>query len=144
LFAGTKGVGAKYWYGWINPAGPEYPCIETAFIGQFILCRLADGTPCPPEDLTGCESHSDSRGWWSSMFNAQFVLYNPADLAQVATGKIERLDSKRGSETRVSEYVGCKKFPCADVKSEMKLSLTEITLSLQSILHQFPLFEIHN
>ena len=51
--------------------------IETAL-------RLADGTPCPAEDLTGCAGHNDYRGWWSSRFTAQIILYNPADLAQVA------------------------------------------------------------
>ena len=87
LFAGTKGVGAKYWYGWVNPAGPEYPCIETEFVNQYTTCRLANGQPCPDEDLKGCEGHNDYRGWWSSRFAAQFILYNPDDLAGVARGE---------------------------------------------------------
>lgn len=86
LFAGTKGTGAKYWYGYVNPAGPEFPCVEEEMIGQFVLCRLADGTPCPPEDLVECAGHNDYRGWWASRFDAQFLLYNPADMAQVAAG----------------------------------------------------------
>jgi hypothetical protein len=89
LFAGTKGVGAKYWYGWVNPAGPDHPCVEVELAGNFTLCRLADGTPCPPEDLTGCSGHNDYRGWWSSRFTAQIILYDPADLAQVAAGRME-------------------------------------------------------
>ncbi|MFZ5907502.1 MAG: carboxypeptidase-like regulatory domain-containing protein [Nitrospirota bacterium] len=89
LFAGTKGTGAKYWYGWAHPGGPEYPCIETEFLGQFPLCRLADGTSCPPADLTGCSGHSEYRGWWSTKFDAQFILYDPADLARVASGEME-------------------------------------------------------
>lgn len=84
LFAGTKSVGDKYWYGWTNPAGAELPCVEVEMIGQFDLCRLADGTPCPSEDLQGCSGHNDFRGWWSTRFAAQFILYNPDDLAQVA------------------------------------------------------------
>lgn len=87
LFAGTKGVGAKYWYGWVNPAGIDYPCVETEFVNQFTTCRLANGTPCPDEDLGGCEGHNDYRGWWSSRFEAQFILYNPDDLAAVARGE---------------------------------------------------------
>jgi len=86
LFAGTKGTGTKYWYGYVNPAGPEYPCVDGEFVGQFAVCRLADGTPCPPEDLTECADHNDYRGWWSTRFDAQFILYDPADLAQVAAG----------------------------------------------------------
>jgi hypothetical protein len=89
LFAGTKGVGAKYWYGWVNPAGPDRPCVEAEMLGDFTLCRLADGTPCPAEDLTGCTGHNDYRGWWSSRFSAQIILYDPADLAQVAAGRME-------------------------------------------------------
>ena len=89
LFAGTKGTGAKYWYGWAHPAGPEHPCIETEFLGQYTLCRLADGTPCPSEDLNGCQGHSDYRGWWSTRFDAQFILYDPADLVKVASGEME-------------------------------------------------------
>ena len=86
LFAGTKGVGAKYWYGWVNPAGPEFPCVETEFVGQFTVCRNADGTPCSGADLQGCANHNDFRGWWSSRMEAWFILYNPGDLARVASG----------------------------------------------------------
>ncbi len=88
LLVGTKAVGEKYWYGWVNPAGPEYPCVETELLGQFDLCYLADGTPCPPEDLSGCAGHNDYRGWWSSAFAAEFILYHPDDLAQVAAGHL--------------------------------------------------------
>ena len=87
LFAGTKGTGAKYWYGWANPAGPNVPCIETELVDQFPTCRKADGSRCPAEDLKGCEGHNDYRGWWSSSFSAQFILYNPDDLARVARGE---------------------------------------------------------
>lgn len=88
LFAGTKGTGARYWYGYVNPAGPEYPCVEGEMVGQFTLCRLADGSPCPPEDLVECEGHNDYRGWWSSRFDARFILYDPADLAGVVAGEM--------------------------------------------------------
>ena len=89
LFAGTKGVGAKYWYGWVNPAGCEVPCVETAFVDVFPTCRQADGAFCPPEDLTGCEGHNDYRGWWSSHMTAMIILYNPDDLARVARGEMK-------------------------------------------------------
>lgn len=89
LFAGTKSVGEKYWYGWVNPAGPTLPCVETEMIGQFPLCRLADGSVGSQEDLAGCEGHNDYRGWWSSRFEAQFIVYSPDDLAKVASGEME-------------------------------------------------------
>ncbi|MCB9946891.1 MAG: hypothetical protein H6842_03565 [Rhodospirillaceae bacterium] len=88
LFAGTKGTGARYWYGYTHPAGPDHPCVDTDFVGQFPVCRFADGTPCPPSDLQGCQGHNDTRGWWSSRFDAQFLLYDPADLAAVADGRM--------------------------------------------------------
>ncbi|MBI3963211.1 MAG: hypothetical protein HY335_10680 [Deinococcus sp.] len=86
LFAGTKSTGAKYWYGYVHPAGPASPCVDAALVGQFPVCRLADGAPCPPEDLIECPGHNDYRGWWSTQFAAQFLLYDPADLARVARG----------------------------------------------------------
>jgi len=89
MFAGTKGTGAKYWYGYIHPAGAAFPCVDTAFVGEFTVCRLANGSACPPEDLNGCVGHSGYRGWWSSRYDAQIILYDPADLAQVALGEIE-------------------------------------------------------
>ena len=89
LFAGTKGTGAKYWYGWINPAGPDVPCVEAALVDQFTVCRQADGSSCPVADLTECTGHNDYRGWWSAEMTAQFILYDPTDLARVASGEMK-------------------------------------------------------
>ncbi|MBN2392423.1 MAG: hypothetical protein JXR84_16960 [Anaerolineae bacterium] len=92
LFAGTKSTGTKYWYGFIHRDGPEFPCVDTH--ADFTACRLADGTPCPPEDFAGCCNEDagtcvSGRGWWSTRFDAQFILYDPAQLAQVAAGQLE-------------------------------------------------------
>jgi hypothetical protein len=92
LFAGTKSNGTKYWYGYRNPAGPAYPCVD-ADVHDFTTCRMADGSSCPPADFFGCcdaeaETCISYRGWWSTRFDAQFILYNPADLARVARGEI--------------------------------------------------------
>ena len=105
LFAGTKGTGAKYWYGWTNPAGPDLPCVDTALVSEMTTCRLADGSACPPEDLTGCEGHPDSRGWWSSRFDAQFILYDPADLAQVASGATEPWEPQPYASVDIDEHL---------------------------------------
>lgn len=88
LFAGTKSNGTKFWYGWVNPAGPDFPCVDDDFIGQFQVCRLASGASCPPEDLVECAGHNDYRGWWTTRWDAQFILYDPADLAGVAAGQM--------------------------------------------------------
>jgi hypothetical protein len=86
VFAGTKGTGAKFWYGWVNPAGASIPCVERELLGQFTLCYQSDGTPCPSSDLGGCTGHNDYRGWWSSAFAAQLIFFDPGQLAQVAAG----------------------------------------------------------
>jgi len=89
LFAGTKGTGDKYWYGFLDPENPKQPCIEEEMLGQFTLCRQADGSPCSEEYLNECEGHTSERGWWSSSFSAQFLLYDTAELTRVATGQIQ-------------------------------------------------------
>lgn len=88
VFSGTKSNGGKYWYGYANPAGVQYPCIDSDLIGDFPLCRLADGSPCPPEDLVECPGHTVYRGWWTSHWDAQLMFYDPADLASVAQGRL--------------------------------------------------------
>jgi hypothetical protein len=93
LFAGTKGTGIKYWYGYIHPTSPLSPCADTDVIGDFWPCRLADGSECPATDVVHCCTEGvdcvSARGWWSTRFDAQLVLYNPADLAQVAAGTMQ-------------------------------------------------------
>lgn len=86
LFAGTKSVGSRYWYGFQNPAGPDRSCVAGEFVGQYPVCRLAEGSSCPPAELVECADHNGIRGWWSDRFEAQFLLYDPRDLARVAAG----------------------------------------------------------
>ena len=63
VFAGTKGTG-DCWYGFSDgtrwPEGPPYPTV-------------------PPEW---------ERGWWSTGFTAELLFYDPADLADVAAGRL--------------------------------------------------------
>jgi hypothetical protein len=105
VFAGTKGVGDKYWYGWVNPAGPELPCIETELLGQYTLCRLANGDPCSDSDLGGCSGHNDYRGWWSSRFEAQLIFYDPDQLAQVASGGLAPHDPQPYAVLSLDPYL---------------------------------------
>ncbi|MBN2345536.1 MAG: hypothetical protein JXO51_04035 [Candidatus Aminicenantes bacterium] len=78
VFAGTKGRG-DCWYGFANgvvwPDEPPYPPI-----------------PPPPHD---------ERGWWSDRFEAVFLFYDPADLAEVAAGKREPSWPQPYAELRV-------------------------------------------
>ena len=89
LFAGTKGIGDRFWYGFLNPAGPDRPCVAGDFVNEYTTCRKADGTPCPAEEIVECAGHTSSRGWWSSRFAGRLLLYDPDDLARVAAGTME-------------------------------------------------------
>ena len=63
VFVGTKGTG-ECWYG------------------------LPDGTVWPDEPPFP-EDPENQRGWWSTGFVAQFIFYDPADLAAVAAGALQ-------------------------------------------------------
>ena len=93
LFAGTKATGEKTWYGYIHPDGADQVCVD-AHVTDYPTCRTSDGGLCPDSDLSGCCSEESGgcvslRGWWSNRFDAQFILYNPDDLAAVAAGTLE-------------------------------------------------------
>ncbi|MBL7006535.1 MAG: hypothetical protein ISR78_05610 [Spirochaetia bacterium] len=105
LFAGTKSTGDRYWYGFLNAAGSEKPCLPEAFIGQFTLCRSADGTPCPDEEAWICDEPASGRGWWSSRFSAQIILYDPADLAKTARGEIEPWEPQPYAVFEIDDYL---------------------------------------
>lgn len=110
LFAGTKGTGEKYWYGYINTQGPQYACVDTAHNEEFTTCRMADGSPCPPEDFSGCCNEdtgtcASDRGWWSSRFDAQLILYDSADLARVAQGEMEAWEPQPYAVIDIDEHL---------------------------------------
>jgi len=109
LFAGTKSTGTKHWYGYINPLGPEYPCVDQ-HVTDFDTCRMADGSSCPVEDYAGCCDEEQVtcvsyRGWWSTRFDAQFILYDPAQLAQVAAGAIESWEPQPYTSLDIDEHL---------------------------------------
>jgi hypothetical protein len=109
LFAGTKSTGTKHWYGYINPLGPEYPCVD-AHVTDFDTCRMADGSSCPSEDYAGCCDEEQGtcvtyRGWWSTRWDAQLILYDPADLARVAAGEIESWEPQPYASLDIDEHL---------------------------------------
>ncbi|MFP4394219.1 MAG: hypothetical protein ACLFTI_03060 [Anaerolineales bacterium] len=105
LFAGNQGTGAKYWYGYRNPDGPEYPCVNTQAASEFTACRLADGSPCPASDMVECDGHTSAKGWWCAEFTPRFILYDPADLAQVAAGTMEPWEPQPYAHLDVGEHI---------------------------------------
>jgi len=109
LFAGTKSTGTKYWYGYINPNGPQLACVD-AEVTDFPTCRMADGSVCPQEDFSGCCDGASgacvsNRGWWTTRFDAEFILYNPADLAKVATGQLESWQPQPYATIDIDEHL---------------------------------------
>ncbi len=115
LFAGTKSTGTRYWYGYVNPAGAESPCVDGEMVGEFTVCRMASGAPCPAEELHECAGHNGFRGWWSSRFDAQFILYDPADLARVATGELQPWEPQPYAVIDIDDHL----FLPAGIEEEM-------------------------
>jgi len=109
LFAGTKSHGEKYWYGYIHPDGPDRVCVD-ADVTDFPTCRNADGSTCPQEDFSGCCSAEagtcvSNRGWWTTRFDAEFILYDPADLARVAAGQLESWEPQPYATIDIDEHL---------------------------------------
>ncbi len=77
---------------------------------DYLTCRQADGSSCPPEDFAGCCDEDagtcvSSRGWWSTRFDAQFLLYDPADLACVAAGELEAWEPQPYTLLDIDEHL---------------------------------------
>ena len=109
LFAGTKSNGVKYWYGYAHPDGAEYACVDN-HVTDFLTCRMADGSSCPPEDFAGCCDEDAGtcityRGWWSTHFDAEFIFYDPADLARVAAGEMESWEPQPYASMDIDEHL---------------------------------------
>ena len=109
MFAGTKSTGEKYWYGYLHPDGPQYPCVD-AHVTDFTTCRKADGSPCPQEDFSGCCDEDtggciSERGWWTTRFDAQMIFYDPEDLARVARGELEPWQPQPYAAMDIDEYL---------------------------------------
>ncbi len=46
-----------------------------------------------------------NRGWWSNRFDAQIIFYDPADLANVASGNLEPWQPQPYAALDVDEYL---------------------------------------
>jgi hypothetical protein len=110
LFAGTKSVGEKYWYGYMHPDGAQYVCVDDHAEDYEDMCRHADGSSCGSQDLVGCCDEAagtcvSSRGWWSNRFSAQLILYDPAHLALVASGQLEPWQPQPYAVIEIDEHL---------------------------------------
>lgn len=90
VFVGTKGAGDYWWYGSYSPNGDGVPCTFNDPGGEPAYCFNADGSNCPPELARQCPGYvPESRGWWSSRWDAVMLFYDPADFAAVLDGTLE-------------------------------------------------------
>lgn len=109
LFAGDKSNGTKYWYGYMNPLGPNLPCIDEASVADSFpndsICRMADGSTCPPGDYVECANHTSDKGWWSTRYDAQIILYNPEELAKVASGAMDSWEPQPYVSIDIDEHL---------------------------------------
>jgi len=74
-------------------------------VTDFLTCRMADGTSCPAEDFNECLGHNDYRGWWSTRWEGQFILYDPADLARVANGELASWDPQPYATIDIDDHL---------------------------------------
>jgi hypothetical protein len=103
VFAGTKASG-YLWYGFFSPAGDGMPCVEQNL--TMVGCYNPDGTECPQSMQGLCPGHlAESRGWWSSRFDAQILFYDPADLAATAAGEVAPYEPQPYAVLDVDEHL---------------------------------------
>ncbi|NCC37018.1 MAG: hypothetical protein EOM24_34170 [Chloroflexia bacterium] len=109
LFAGTKATGSRYWYGYIHPTDSSAACVHMAAIGDFWPCRLANGDECPASEVVHCCTEGvdcvSARGWWSTRHDAQLILYDPGDLAEVAAGTLQAWEPQPYAVLDIDQYL---------------------------------------
>jgi hypothetical protein len=107
VFVGTKAGGGYWWYGYSSPAGDGMPCPHIPGAGEEdpVRCYNADGTDCAAGLLT-CEGYAlESKGWWSSRFDAQMMFYDPADLAAVLDGTMASYEPQPYATLDIDEHL---------------------------------------
>jgi hypothetical protein len=105
VFVGTKGGGDYWWYGYSSPKGDGAAC---PFLDdpEGMLCFNADGSACSLEAWAPCQGYlEESRGWWSSRFDAQLIFYNPADFAAVVSGAMAPHDPQPYGVLDIDEHL---------------------------------------
>ena len=64
--------------------------------------------------MTECKGHDDMRGWWSARFDAQFILYDPDDLAKVASGLLKPWEPQPYAVLDIDEHLFLTRTPDTD------------------------------
>jgi hypothetical protein len=56
---------------------------------DIVRCYRADGTDCSGPELDCTGYALESKGWWSSRWDAQIMFYSPEDFASVQNGTMQ-------------------------------------------------------
>ena len=103
VFVGTKGSG-YLWYGFFSPGGDGMPCVEQGL--TMVGCFNPDGTECSATLQGECPGHvAESRGWWSSRWDAQIIFYDAAELAAVADGDEQPYEPQPYATLDIDEHL---------------------------------------
>jgi hypothetical protein len=104
VLVGTKGSG-HWWYGYSSPAGDGAPCPHIPAPGEGeVRCYNPDGTDCDP--VPNCVGYVvESKGWWSSRFDAQMMFYDPADFVDVLNGTMEPYEPQPYATLDIDEHL---------------------------------------
>ncbi|UCD28722.1 MAG: hypothetical protein JSV03_16870, partial [Planctomycetota bacterium] len=105
VFVGTKGSGNYWWYGYTSPAGDGMPCPHVEGDGSSV-CFNTDGTACASELSGSCAGYVvESKGWWSSRFDAQMIFYDPADFVAVLNGTMQSYEPQPYATLDIDEHL---------------------------------------
>jgi len=105
IFVGTKGSGDYWWYGYASPNGDGMPCPAIDPL-EGAMCFDRSGMPCADAITEHCEGYlEESKGWWSSRFDAQIIFYNPEDFAAVLAGDLQPHDPQPYAVLDIDEHL---------------------------------------
>ncbi|MBC8506158.1 MAG: hypothetical protein ISR58_12205 [Anaerolineales bacterium] len=105
IIVGSKGGGDYWWYGYASPNGDGMPCPAIDPL-EGVVCFNADGTPCAEEASSHCEGYlEESKGCWSSRFDAQILFYNPEDFAAVLASDLEPFEPQPFAVLDIDEFL---------------------------------------
>jgi len=102
IFVGTKALGNS-WYGFANGVVWPYDC--------------ADQTPPTCPDVPDWP-YSD-RGFWAEAYQAQIILYDPAQLAAVARGQIQPYEPQPYASLDLTPYLFNPELNQAEYKRDL-------------------------
>jgi hypothetical protein len=70
------------------------------------MCFNADGSACAADLVDHCSDYvEESKGWWSSRFDAQIIFYDPAGFAEVINGTMAAYEPQPYAVLDIDEFL---------------------------------------